>query len=221
MSNVSNRHTVVEFVSGKSVAFTGQRLSRCLYKPDRKTKVQKYKSVCASIPVLEIELDEENIEKLAPYILNMLEETQDKIFKSLYESKDGKLSSISDDDINLNAIIGYLENESSGGRFTKEFLNAWFDENMKDNLSVAIAEKLGMKDPSESDWEVINKSVHGYREMIASLSGGATLYSPNQCKSLIKALEIASVEDEVNKKLVGRLNKMLNPTPVAEFLSLD
>lgn len=221
MSNVSNRHSIVEFKAGKSVAFTGQRLARVLYKPDRKTKVQKLPSVCVSIPKIEEPLSAETLNRLNPYIIAMLEDTQDKIIKSIYESREGKLTSISDDDVNMNAILGFLENEYSGGRLTKEFLVSWFNENVQDNLSVAIAEKMGINNPTDADWEKINKSVNGYREMIASLSGGATMYSEGQCKALIKVLEIAGVDDDVNKKLNGRLNKMLNPVNVEELFSLD
>ena len=221
MSNVSNRHTVVPFIAGKSSALSGQRLSRCLYKPDRKTGIQKYPSVCVSVPELELELDEQTIEKLAPHILGLIEGAQDKILKSLYESGKGKLSSISNEDISLNACIAYLELEASGGRLTKEFLNAWFNENVQDNLAVVIAEKMGMSDPSEKDWEVVGKKVNGYRDMLSALSGGAVVYSVGQCSALLKALEIAGVDDDVNKKLVARLNNMMAPREIEELISLD
>jgi hypothetical protein len=92
---------------------------------------------------------------------------------------------------------------------------------VQDNLSIVIAEKLGLDNPSDSQWEKINKSVNGYRDMISSLSGGAVMYSPGQCTALLKCLEIAGVDDDVNKKLVNRLNNMLNPPAVQELLSLE
>jgi hypothetical protein len=223
MSAISNRHNVVPFIAGKSVPFNGQRLLRVLYKPSGKGKerTQKLPSVCVSVPSLNnLEISEEILEKLSPYILTMIEDTQDKIVKSLYESSRGKLSNIADEDIDINAVIGYLENEISGGRLTKEFLTAWFNENVQDNLCVAIAEKMGLVDPSPTDWERINKSVNGYREMISALSGGAVIYSIGQCSSLLKALEIAGTDDDVNKKLVGRLNRMMNPQKVEELIEL-
>lgn len=220
MSNISNRHSVVEFKSGKSAAFTGQRLLRVLYKPDRKTGKMKYPSVCVSVPKIQEPLSAEILQRLNPYIVGMLEETQDKIVKSLYESKEGKLSNISDEDIDMNAIIGFLENEYSGGRLTKEFLISWFNENVQDNLSVTIAEKMGLQNPDDKDWEKINKAVNGYREMISSLSAGAVVYSAGQCSALIQCLEIAGVDDDVNKKLTLRLNKMMNPTKSEELFSL-
>lgn len=221
MSNVSNRHNVVEFKSGRSVPFTGQRLIRVMYKPDRKTKVQRYPSVCVSVPQISEPLSDDVIQSLNPYILNLLRDTQDKIVKGLYEAKDGALSSISDADISLTSIIQFLENENTGGRLTKEFLIQWFNENVQDNLSIVIAEKLGIADPTDKDWEKINKSVNGYRDMISSLSGGAVMYSPGQCTALLKCLEIAGVDDDVNKKLVNRLNNMLNPSKVEDLLALE
>ena len=221
MSNVSNRHNVVEFKSGKSVPLTGQRLVRVMYKPDRKTKIQKYQSVCVSVPQITEPLDCDTLDKLNPYILNLLREGQDKIVKSMYEAKNGDLSSISDEDISLSSIIQFLENENTGGRLTKEFLISWFNENVQDNISIVIAEKLGLDNPSDKDWEKINKSVNGYRDMLSSLSGGAVMYSRGQCTALLKCLEVGGVDDDVNKKLVNRLNNMMNPPAVQELLSLE
>lgn len=204
MSNVSNRHTVIPFVAGKSTALSNQRLIRVLYKPSKKV-AQKYPSVCVSVPNIEEPLSADTLDKLNPYIIEMIQKAQDGIVKNMYEESKGKLSNISDEDISINAVISFLEEESSGGRLNKEILYSWFDEFLKDNLTVTIAEKLNIDD---IDDEKIIKAVNGYKEMIASLSGGATVYSEKQVKNLLKVLELSSAEDD--DAIIGRLNKRLN-----------
>jgi hypothetical protein len=47
------------------------------------------------------------------------------------------------------------------------------------------------------------------------------MYSAGQCTALLKCLEVGGVDDDVNKKLVNRLNNMMNPPAVQELLSLE
>lgn len=218
MSNISDRHSILKFNAGSSKALSGQRLIRVLYKPSKTNKEQKYPSVCVSVPAIKEPLPSDVIIKLNPYILEMVNKAQDGIVKSLYESAGGKLTSVGDEEISFDKICEYLENEMTGGRLTKEFLYSWFDENIRDNLLVVICEKMGVSDVDDPK---ALKSVNGYREMIASLSGGNVSFNEGQIKALIKALEIASIEDDTSKKLGTRLNKMLNPPKPDELFSLE
>ena len=219
MSVVSNRHTVVPFIAGKSVPFNGQRLARVLYKPSKnKGGKQDYPSVCVSVPRIQEPLDSETLEKLNPFIIELIQDAQDKIVKSMYENSGGTISSVHDDDISIDAVIGYLEAESSGGRLTKEALNKWFTENMQDNLYVVLCEKMGYENPGKEEEEAVQKQINGYKEMISALSGGATVYQEKQVKALIKAISVATNDDDIAKKLTVRLEKMLVPNKVMENL---
>ena len=227
MSVISNRHSIVPFISGESKAMSGQRLGKIGYKEvlNKKTgkKEQKLPSVCVSVPVIEKEEIEGKLEALIPHIRGMLEGVQDKIVRSLYEGSEGALQSVSDGEISVAACIGFLEAESEGGRLTKEAVQNWFDGNLAENLSVYIAEKLDFVKPNEGQMLQIEQHVRGYREVLASLSGGATMLSTPQIKGCRKALELLEVgieEDLMAQKLSKRLDAMEKPVMAKELLEL-
>lgn len=216
MSNISNRHNVNPFVAGKSQPLTGQRLAKVGYKSTKKNPA-KFTSICVSVP--QIELNDEHFTafrgNFEAIIKDALSNAQDGIIRALYESSQGKLSSVSDDELSVNACLAFIEAERDGGRLTKEFLSNWFNENMRDNLMIAIAEKLGTEDLEHVK---VQQAVKAYHDMIASLSGGKTFYTPEQCKSLLRAVELSSVDDETSAKITARLEKMMNPTEKIEDL---
>lgn len=219
MSHFTGAHLINSFVAGKSEPLSGQRLAKIGYKSSKKQEA-KFKSVCVSVPFVSEEMITGNINRLIPYVREMIGSAQDGIIRSLYESSGGLRSSVSDEEISIDSVIGYLEAESTGGRLTKEFLESWFDENMRENLTVVIADKLGFEELNDMQMETIGKHLAGYKGLISSLSGGKTFLQDNQCKGLIKALEVSSVEDDTSKKLVARINGMLNKPKIEELLEL-
>jgi hypothetical protein len=216
MSQVSNRHSVVPFKSGESKPLNNQRLSKIGYK-GRGNKEAKFQSVCVSVPFISEPLSEIQVDRLMPHIRNILETAQDGIIRSLYESSGGNLKSVSDEEISFDSIMGYLDAESTGGRLTKEYLNSWFDSQIKDNLTVVIAEKLGTEDVDSPS--VIN-AVKVYKELISSLSGGATILQKKQIEGVRKAMEIGCVDDDTSKKLSKRLDNMEKPIKIEDMLEL-
>ncbi len=219
MSNISNRHNINLFVSGKSEALSGQRLAKVGYKSTTKTPA-KFKSVCASVPYIS-ELDiRGKIDSLIPYVKELLEQTQDKVLRNLYESAGGVLASVSDEDIGITACINYLEAESTGGRMTKEFLESWFSTNVEDNLTLVIAEKLKFDLSTDEQVAVVGKHVNGYKALVSSLAGNKVFLQPVQIAGIRKALEIASVEDDVSEKLGKKLDIMEKKEKIEDLLEL-
>lgn len=216
--SITNRHKLNPFVAGSSSPLADQRLAKIGYKSTSKNPA-KYPSVCVSVPMI-TELDESQIDRLLPHIVEMLCNAQDGIIRSLYESRDGTLSEVSDDDISVDSCISYLEAESTGGRLTREYLESWFDQMMKENLTVVIATKLGMEELNEDQMRTINQHLAGYKGLISSLAGGKTLLQEHQIKGIQKALEVSSVDDETGKKLSVRLTAMLNRPKIEELLEL-
>lgn len=216
--SITNRHQLNKFIAGKSAPLSDQRLARVGYKSTKK-QVARFASVCVSVPVI-TSIDESQVEKLLPYIVEMLENAQDGIIRSLYEGRDGMLTEVSDDEISIDSCISFLEAESAGSRLTKEYLESWFDEQMKDNLTVVIATKLGFEDMTDPQMVTVNQHLSGYRGLISSLAGGKTLLQEHQIKGLQKALEVSSVDDETGKKLSVRLHAMLNRPKIEELLEL-
>lgn len=219
MSNVSNRHTVQLFVSGESKPLSGQRLAKVGYKTTQKM-IDEGKtapeSICVSVPHITEDQVISGINRLAPYLVEYLQGVQDNIIRSLYEGKNYSLSSVSDEEIDINSICAYLESESTGGRLTKEYLVEWFNTNVSDNLSVVIAEKLGFDLSTDEQLEKVSQHVNAYRDLIASLSGGKTSLEKEQIAGVKRALEVSAVDDTTSARLINRLNDMekkLSKTP--------
>ncbi len=219
--SISNRHPINLFTAGKSAPMNGQRLAKVGYKSTTKNPA-KYKSVCASVPMIDTDqfLDEQTFTRLVPYIREMLENAQDGIFRSLYESRDGMLSELADNDISIDSCISFLEAESSGGRLTKEYLEIWFDSMVRDNLTVVITEKLGFTEITPEVEITVGKHVAGYKGLFVSLAGGKTILQDAQIHGLLRAIDVSSVDDDTSVKLTAKLNGMLNKPKMEELLGL-
>ena len=220
MSNVSNVHDVVPFVAGKTAPLTGQRLAKVGYKTTAKNPA-KFASVAVSVPQINPAHIQENLTALLPYIGTMLEETQDKVIRSLYESKDGKLTQVTDADISVQACIAFLESEAAGDRLKKEHIEAWFDRVCKDNTFTLIAEKLGFTgdDLTAEQVAVVDRHVKTYRDILSMLAGGRTVLTPVQIRSCKTVIEVSEDDSGIGQKLIARLNALESPK-TAEFLEL-
>jgi hypothetical protein len=221
MSNVSTSHNVNPFVAGKSAALTGQRLARVIYKTTKNQKA-KFPAVCVSVPVIEEQTILDSAHRLIPYIRGLMESAQDGIIRSLYETKNGSLSSVHDDEIGVDAIVGYLVAEASGNRLTKELIESWFDTAVADNLTVVVAEKLGFEELNDEQMLTVQKQLNGFKGLVSSLAGGKTILSAVQITGCRKVIALASVDgDEVSERLTARLDAMeRKETKLEELLEL-
>lgn len=204
MSTISNIHSIVAFDSKSSKAYENQRLAKVIYKTSRTTGVKEKNSVCVSVPKLEL-TDEEAL-MFKPYLIQYLEGVQDSIIRAKYE--EGK-TSIHSSDISSHAMLDWLEEDSKGGRLTKEYITGWFNNSLADSLTVAIADKLGVSDtPSEMETKKIEQMVNVYRDKFASLAGGKTSFAVDIATKLQKALEFAEADDVLAARFNARLEKM-------------
>lgn len=207
MSNISNQHTVIPFVAGETKPLTGQRLAKIGYK---KTKDQPNppKSIAVSLPTLTDSDITANIHKIVPLVREACENVQDKIIRSLYESREYALERVADNEIGFDQIAAFVTAEQSGGRLTKEYLESWFESNLRDNLTVVIADKLGFEELNEVQLEVVGKHLAGYKGLIASLGGNKTMLSVAQINGLRRTFEVTAVDDDVTNKLLAKLQVM-------------
>lgn len=214
MSQVSNRHNVLPFISGESKPLNGQRLAKVGYKQTKKMQEAGEvapESICVSLPKIPNAEIETHWQGLIPHVRTLLETAQDGIIRSLYEGKKcdrAIFSSVSDEELNVSACIAFLESEASGGRLSKEYLESWFDKNLNDNLFVVIAEKLGFNDPTDAQTEVVMKHLAGYKALIAGMSGKNLSLQQSQITGIRRALEVCSVDDETSEKLIKKLDEM-------------
>lgn len=218
MSTISNRHNVVPFVAGTSAPLTGQRLAKVGYK---KTTAMPNPpaSVCASVPPLNTQDVEYRIDRLMPYIKGMLESAQDGILRSLYESSDYGLSSVSDDDLSVDACISFLAAEAAGDRLKKDAILQWFDSEVAENLTILVAEKLGFTEMNTETEKTVAKHVGIYRDLIGMLAGGKTILEPKQIRGCRTAIGLAATSDRISARLNDRLTAMENKK-VVDILDL-
>lgn len=221
MSLFSQSHLVTKFDAKSSSPLTGQRLAKVKYKTTAKTPA-KFPSICASVPFIDTKSEAyaECLPALTVHIRAMLENAQDGIIRSLYESSDGTLSQVVDSDISIHACIAYLDAESTGGRLTKELIDAWFTESVAESVSALIVEKLGYSGEMTEEQETkVSRHVAGFKDMYSALAGGKTLYNEKQCKNLLFVFELID-SDDLGEKLKARLHGMMNKPKIDDMLEL-
>lgn len=211
MSHVSHIHTVTPFVAGKSEALSGQRLAKVGYKTTKKAKA-RFVNICVSVPRIGTEEVDAVGERIWNHIQEWLEGKQDDVIRSLYEGKNGKMETIEDADISMEAIIAYMDAEAAGGRMNKEMIERWFADHLEENLVVRIAELRSIEDETVIEKEVM-PIVRGYRGMFSALATGVTVYPEDKCKNLLRALELADEDSPIEKSLKNRLTVMMAPKP--------
>lgn len=226
MSNVSTIHDLKPFKAGDK-ALSGQRLAKVGYKSTKKNPA-RFKSVAVSVPfILSASINEDHQKALQPYLIQILENAQDGIIRSLYESKDGTLTQVQDSEISIDACIGYLRAESEGNRLTAELIGQWFDSELSDSLMVVLAQKLSFI-PADADGEVelteaqtavVDKHLKIHKELFGSLAGGATILAEKQIKGLKNALQYADERNSIAERLMKRLESMEKKT-TEEFFGI-
>lgn len=204
--SISNRHSVRAFVAGESKALEGQRLAKVGFKKS-KDNPNPLKSVCVSLPMIEQPFTAEQLERLNPHIVALVEKAQDGIIRQMYESNP-ELLSVADEDLTIEKCVEFLELEETGGRLTIEKLAAWFDS----ALNAKLAEFLrvqGAKKLSGAELDkAVTQSLNAYKGMITAISGGKTHYDAKQRDKLMTILAMTEDGDEMAEKIVGRIEKM-------------
>lgn len=223
MSNVSNIHSVVPFNAGDK-PLSGQRLAKVGYKSTKKNPA-KYRSVAVSVPPIDKTVVSLSIDFLMPHIVSMLENAQDGLIRTLYEGADGALSQVSDEEISIPAIVGWLNAEAAGDRLTKERIESWFKAELFENLSAMIAEKLGYlsgeSELTEDQEKTVEKHVKVYSDVLSMLAGGKTLLAEKQIKGCRNALALcADDSDPIAVRLNARLDAMEKKEKIEEMLEL-
>jgi hypothetical protein len=219
MSHFPSTHLVTAFDSAKSQPLTGQRLAKIRYKTT-KAQTAKFPSVCVSVPFATsaIVTTDNNLDRLMPHILALIETAQDGVIRSLYEASEGKLSSVQDSELGIDSILGYLEAESQGTRLTKEFIGAWFDTDVAEILQAAFVDKWSWDGELTHEQTVkLEQVTKAHKEMFAALAGGKTSYNIGQCAGLLKVLDLADTSDTA-EKLRARLVGMSTKVDIAEML---
>lgn len=210
MSQFPGQHLVSEFKAGVSKALDGNRLAKIGYKKTKKVP-NPPKSICVSVPLVNTELlmEEDTFTKLVPHIKNMVMNAQDALIRNLYEGSKYSLTAVTDEDISMEKVIGYLEEQETGGRLTLELVKSWFDIELSEKLMEFAVTGLKARFPNAEECAVkANQVVNGYSGMFAALAGGKTYYPEAKRKNLLDALGLSEDGDEMAERLSNRLEQM-------------
>lgn len=204
MSTISNRHSINTFVPGKSQPLTDQRLAKIGWKTTKK-QAAKYKNICVSVPVLTNAEIVPFSERLLPFVRSMLADAQDEIVRSLYESSEGTLASVAQEEISIDSCINYLIADQSGDRLNAKMIGDWFDANVRDAFTVILCEQNKIDD---CDDPRVVQTVNGYRGVVASINGRNSLnpMQRSEVRNLLRACEVH--EDGIGAKIVAKLDEM-------------
>jgi len=217
MSNISNRHAVVEYVSAgkeRSVAYSGQRLSIVRFKAGKDGKKER-NSQCVSLPIMNLS-DADRI-TLGKHINEWFFSVQDEMIREMVVKGS---EAITDEEIDVVAVNAYLAAQSAGERLTGDSIKEWFVAELQDILLVAFADKMGIgNQPTDEQAQKLERICNVYRDKFATLAGGRTVVDTDSRQKMLKALELIDCSEGIGQKLQARLNAQAAVT-VEEFLGL-
>lgn len=173
-------------------------------KNDDGTTVTKQPARCVSIPVVSL--------SLTPLCLQAsmqeaFEEMQDKLIRSLIEASKETTFSLSLDEISPQAVADFAVAQNGPGKLSTKLLETWFDNNLSDNLTVTIANKLGLPDqPTEEDTVKVSKAVASFRTFITGLASPRANLAPDVVAQLQKATALVENGDD---KILQTINRKL------------
>ena len=106
-----------------SKAIDGQRLVRLIAKGKEKHE-NLSESLCVSVPVTGLEEVMSHIDVLAPYVVGMVHDTQDKLIRE-YRITHGH-ESINEAEFDIAHVVHWLTDNATGERLTAAALKEWF-----------------------------------------------------------------------------------------------
>jgi len=211
MSNISNRHSIVPFISGTSKPLSGQELLKITYKSstDKKTKIvtpAKFPSVCASVPALTWDSVLPELELFKGHILGFLRDSRQAVARGLYEAKKGKLEALTDEDLSLSAIAGFLSAQGQG-KLSIEKIGKFFDSAMIESVTVAVIDKckFDIETLNDEQNKTVKHHVGDIKSALESLAVPALLAESVYRKCLAVLALLGELEDAAESAMLERL----------------
>lgn len=157
-----------------------------------------------------------------------------KIERAIEESKDRNPTvCIEDADITPEAVAASAALKAVTGRMSKELLGAWFDENLSDELELAIIKLLKLPETLTAEQQAnIDAAVTEHKAAIVGLAASRANYDGTLVKQLKRAVKLIAVDmkddgtpiyDESDKVLTAineKLDSFAQPSKVSIALGL-
>lgn len=185
----------------------GHRLAVIRWKDKKNedgTTVAKQPARCVSIPVVSLSLTPACLQAS---LQTAFEEMQDKLIRSLIEAQTEVTFTVTLDQIAPQAVADFAVAQDGPGKLSSKLLETWFDNNLSDNLTVAIADKLGITDtPTDEQTAKVGKAVASFRTFITGLASPRANLAPDIVAQLQKATSLVTNEDD---KVLQTINRKL------------
>lgn len=221
MSNVSGVHDV-NFYTPKSKPLTDQRLSVITFKsptaktdkdsPDYDPNYKRPEARCVSVPRFNISVTPQVLQAA---LQDAYEDLQDALIRKLVVAAldVGKnVITIMDAEINCDAIAEYAKLEAATGKLNRELINDWFDEDVGNELTLALATamKYDASTPNPEMEKKLANAVTSYKTLFSSLAAPKAGLSPKIAAQMQKALAVAAnKEARVYKALEAKIKMNL------------
>lgn len=226
MSAISDFHTVELYTGKNKPSDDTQRISVITFKTEKRKGAKEldgkpnpefdptYKrpeARCISIPKLKIHTTPSELQDAMQEAFNDL---QDALIRRLLLVKLDAAETIinfHNDQIGFTAVAAYAAEVTASGKLTKDAIIEWFDTDLADSLTLAIAEamKIGEK-PTPEDERKLAAAVTGYRTIFTALAAPRAGLSKNIASQLQRAMVRASnPEDQVFLRLDAKLKDSL------------
>lgn len=222
MSQVSNVHNLVPYVSGKSRPLGDQYLSVVSYKVTEKMKKAgksaPFPAVCVSIPVIPTDGILGKLEGFDSHIAGWVTSQRDKLIRSLYEGSKGTRKTVSDEEIGIPALLAFLDAENQSDRLTIEAIGKWFDAKMEDIVSVFVADALKYEGTlTEEQIKRVEQATKARRDLFTCLPK-TMVWADKQIHALNQLMPLIDEDDTFGQKVAAKWREM---TAAGDLDTLD
>ncbi len=197
-SDDTQRLCVITFKTEKKKAtkeFTDES-GKKIANPDYDPNYKKPEARCVSIPKLKIHVTPSEI---SDAMQTAFEDLQDALIRKLIIEKLEKNETIlnfHNDQIGFTAIAAYAAEVAASGKLTKEAIHDWFDNDVADALTLAIANVMKMGDkPKPEEEKRLAEAVTLYRTTFGSFAAPKAGLSKGTALQMQKALNVCSEKE--------------------------
>ena len=197
----------------------GTRIIKCLYQVSPKTGKKIQENSYIRLPVIHISEQEikDRLDEIMPYIVGMFLDKEEIMVK---ESHKNGILNIHNDSLSIDKILEYMEANETSGRLNKEAIEAWFDDELKDNLAELFAAKMGLTaDSSEAELHKLEQVLAAYRLKLSSLASPKIL-KDEEIEALVNVITKADIDkSSLGLRLIKKMEGM-NKKAEVELMSL-
>ena len=209
-----NKPYSVELYTASSSAPADYRLVVLSWKtPQAEVGNASYKkppAVCIAVPRISLSVTPSFLQ---PALLEAFEDMQDSYFRaSVSEKAIGQRIGIlfSEADCGPQAIASWMARTGgSGNRLSKEVIEDWFNNQLADTLTLALASRMALSEaPSDEEVKRLETAISQRRLLMTKIAGPGKPFADKVATQLLDAAELAP-ESRTKNQVVAKLRSYL------------